>query len=167
MKKSPRDIDALLEIEHEDAVLSTFMLFVQAAQAVLKYADACLYRKTRLSVSKLVILKALASSSRAMMPSEIAEWTNTERHNITALVGRMKQDGLVTAERNSSDRRVVNIKLTDRGRKVLSQAMPVAREVVNQVMLSITEGDAGLLKEKLRILRQNAHHGLRGFAKGS
>jgi len=76
----------------------------------------------------------------------------------------MKQDRLVTAERNSSDKRLVNITLTDKGREVLSQAMPVAREIVDQMMLSITEGDAALLKEKLRILRQNAHYGLEGFA---
>lgn len=157
-------MDRLIEVEHKDTLLSAFILFVQTAQAVLKYADACLYRKTRLSVSKLIVLRALASSSRAMMPSEIAEWTNTERHNITALVGRMKQDRLVTAERNSSDKRLVNITLTDKGREVLSQAMPVAREIVDQMMLSITEGDAALLKEKLRILRQNAHYGLEGFA---
>ena len=157
-------MNRLIEVDHEDTVLSTFILFVQTAQAVLKYADGYLYRKTRLSVAKLIVLQTLASTSRAMMPSEIAEWTNTERHNITALVGRMKQDGLVTAERNSSDKRVVNIKLTDKGRKVLSQAMPVAREVVNQVMSSITEGDMVLLREKLRILRQNAHYGLGGFA---
>jgi DNA-binding MarR family transcriptional regulator len=151
---------SLIEIDHKDAVLSTFMLFVQTAQAVLKYVDAYLYRKTRLSVSKLIVLKALDSSNRAMMPSEIAEWTNTERHNITALASRMKQEGLVVAERNSNDKRLVDISLTDKGREVLSQAMPVAQEVVNQVMLSITEGDAALLKEKLRILRQNAHYGL-------
>ena len=145
----------MIEIDHEDDTLSTFILFVQTAQVVLKYADAYLYRKARLSVSKLVVLKALASNG-AMMPSKIAEWTNTERHNITALANRMKQDGLVTTERSSSDKRLVNIKLTDKGREALSKAMPVSQEVVNQVMLSITEGDAALLKEKLTILRQNA-----------
>jgi len=153
-------MDRLIEVDHEDAVLSTFILFVQTAQAVLKYADAYLYRKTRLSVSKLIVLKALAINSEGMMPSKIAEWTSTERHNITALVGRMKQEGLVTTERNSSNKRFVNIKLTDKGREVIGQAIPVAEEVVNQVMLSITEDDAALLKEKLRILRQNAHYGL-------
>jgi len=157
----------LIEVDHEDAVLSTFILFVQTARAVLKYADSYLYRKTRLSVSKLIVLKTLASNKWSMMPSEIAEWTGTERHNITALVNRMKQDGLVTAEHNSSDKRFVNIKLTDKGREALSQAMPVAQEVVNQVMLSITEGDAALLKDKLTILRQNAHYGLEHVAKHS
>ena len=76
----------------------------------------------------------------------------------------MKQDGLVTTERNSSDKRLVNVTLTDKGREVLSRAMPVAKEIVNQVMLSIDEGDTALLEKYLRTLRQNAHYGLEGFA---
>jgi DNA-binding MarR family transcriptional regulator len=157
-------MDRLIEIDLEDVVLSTFMLFMQTAQAVLKYTDAYLYRKARLSVSKLIVLKVLAINSQGMMPSKIAEWTGTERNNITALVSRMKQEGLVTTERNRRDKRLVNIKLTDKGREVLSQAIPVAQEVVNQVMSSITESDAALLKEKLKVLRQNAHQGLEGSA---
>ena len=117
-------------------------------------------------MSKLIVLKAIDSKGGVMVPSEIARWTNTERHNITALVNRMKKDGLVTAKRDSNDKRRINIKLTAKGRKVLSQAMPVAEEVVNQVMSSITEGDAALLKEKLTILRQNAHRGLEALGKG-
>ncbi len=45
--------------------------------------------------------------------------------------------------------------------------MPVAREVVNQVMRSISKGDVILLEEFLRLLRQNAHYGLEHVAKGS
>jgi DNA-binding MarR family transcriptional regulator len=153
-------MERLIEIDLEDVVLSTFMLFVQTAQAVLKYTDAHLYRKTRLSVSKLIVLKALAINGEGMMPSRLAEWTGTERHNITALASRMKREGLVTTKRNSKDKRFVNIKLTDKGQEVLKQAIPVAQEVVNQVMLSITKDDAVLLKEKLTTLRQNAHRGL-------
>ena len=155
-----KDVARLIEIDHEDTVLRAFMLFVQTGQIVLKYVDAYLYRKTRLSVSKLIILKALDSSSRAMRPSELANWTNTERHNITALISRMKKEGLVTAERDSRSKKFVNINLTDEGRQVLRHAIPVAEEIVDQLMLSTTDGDAALLEEKLRILRQNAYHGL-------
>jgi len=150
----------LIDIEHEDTILRTFILFVQTARAVLKYADADLYRKARLSIIKLIVLRVLASNNRVMTPSEVAEWTQTERHNITALVNRMKQGGLVAAERSSSDKRLVNISITEKGQEVLSQAMPVAREIINQVMSSLTEGDAALLEKSLRTLRQNAYHGL-------
>ena len=97
----------------------------------MEYADAYLYRRNRLSVSKLVILKALDTSG-TMMPSKIAEWTNTERHNITTLANRMNQQGLVTTECNSSNKRLVNIKLTEKGPTTLSKAMPVEQEVVNK-----------------------------------
>ena len=157
----------MIDVEHEDAVLRTFILFVQTAQAVLKYADAHLYRKARLSTIKLIVLLGLASNNGVMTPSEIAEWTQTERHNITALVKRMGRDGIVTTERNSSDKRRVNVTLTDKGREVLSQAMPVAKEVVSQVMLSITEGDVVRLEKSLRVLRQNAHDAIEHLAKGA
>ena len=148
-------------------MLRTFILFVQTARAVLKYADAHLYRKVHLSTIKLIVLRVLASNNGVMTPSEVAEWTQTERHNITALVDRMRRDGLVTTERNSSDKRLVNVTLTDKGRDVLSRAMLVATEVVNQVMLSISEDDAALLEKPLRLLRQNAHDGLEHVAKRS
>jgi len=154
----------LIDVDHEDTVLRTFILFVQTARSILKYADSRLYRKARLSVVKLIALRALASNNGVMTPSQIAEWTQTEPHNITGLIDRMRQDGLVTAERDSSDRRLVNVALTDKGQEVLSQAMLTAREVVNQVMSSIAEGDAALLEKQLRVLRQNAHHGFEGFA---
>lgn len=79
----------------------------------------------------------------------------------------MKREGLVTAERNNRDKRFVNITLTDKGREVLGQTMPVAREIVNQVMSSTTEGDAILLEKLLRVLRQNTHRGLEQGARHS
>ena len=157
----------MIIVDHEDAVLRTFILFVQTAQAVLKYADAYLYRKTRLSIIKLIVLRTLASNGGVMRPSKIAEWTQTKRHNITTLIDRMRQEGLITAERSTSDKRLVNVTLTDKGQEVLSQAMPVAKEVIDQVMWSISEGDAVLLEKSLGVLRQNAYHGLEDVTKHS
>ncbi len=156
-----------IDVGHEDTILRIFVLFVQTAREVLKYADTYLYRKVRLSIIKLIVLRVLVSNNRAMTSSEVAEWTQTERHNITALVNRMKQEGLVAAERNSSDKRLVNISITEKGREVLRRSTPIAKEVVNQVMLSISKGDAALLEKRLRVLRQNAHDGLEHVAKRS
>jgi DNA-binding MarR family transcriptional regulator len=59
----------------------------------------------------------------------------------------------------------VNVTLTDKGWETLNRAMPVAEEIVDQVMSSIDEGDAALLEKHLRTLRQNAHQGLEHIAK--
>jgi len=72
----------------------------------------------------------------------------------------MKKEGLVVAKHSRKDRRSVNITLTDKGREVLMQAMPVAREVVDQVMSPITDYDTLLLEKLLRGLRQNTYNNL-------
>ena len=157
----------MIDVDHDDSILRTFILFVQAADAVKKYADAYFYKKARLSIIKFMVLRILAANGGSLTPSEIAEWTFRERHNITTLVNRLEKDGLVRAERNDKDRRFVNIILTDKGRKVLTQATPVAWDIVKQVMLSIGEGDALLLEKALGVLKRNAHDGLEHVAKHS
>ena len=135
----------MIDVDLEDPIWRTSILFLQTAQAVLKAADAYLYRKARLSIIKLVTLQVLVSNNGVMTPSALAEWTQTERHNITALVNRMKRDGLLTSERSTKDKRVVNVIITDKGREVLKQTMPVAREFVDEIMSSITEINATLI----------------------
>ena len=95
-----------------------------------------------------------------MRPSEIAEWVSRERHDITTLIDRLERDGLVRTEHSDKDRRTKNVILTDKGRSVLTETTPTARDIVNRVMLSISESDAILLERLLKTLRQNAHEGL-------
>lgn len=156
----------LIDVNLEDTKSRAFILFVQTADAVLKYADARFYM-TGLSLMKFVVLQILAVNGGTMTPSEIAEWTLRERHSITTLVDRMRKDGLVKTEPHSTDKRSINVTLTDKGREVLSHAAPAAQEIVNQVMLSIGEGDAAALEKSLIVLRQNAHHGLEHVSKRS
>ena len=156
-----------IDVTLDDVILRTFIMFVQTAHTVLKYADAHFYRKTGFSAIKFIVLDALAVNGWSMRPSEIAEWTYRERHNITTLVDRLKRDGLVRTTRNNADKRLVNVKLTDKGREARNRAMPVEREIVDQVMLSISEDDTVLLEKTLRVLRQNAHNGLRDIARRS
>ena len=152
----------MININHEDAVLRSYILFVQTARSASRYADAHLYRKARLSIIKFIALQALVSNNGVMIPTAIAEWTQTERHNITTLIRRMEKEGLVTIEHSTVDKRNVNVILTDKGREVHSRAMPVAKEVVDQVMLSVPKNDSVLLEKILAGMRQSAEH---GFAK--
>ena len=115
-----------IDVTPDDIILRTFILFVQTAHAVLKYTDAHFYRKTGLSAIKFIVLRGLAFNGGSMRPSEIAKWTYRERHNITTLVDRLKRDGFVETNRNSKDRRVTTVTLTDKGQHVLSEATPVS-----------------------------------------
>ena len=157
----------MIEVNHHDTILRTFILFAQSARAALKYADSTLYRETNLSLIKFIVLQSLVTNGGTMTASQLAEWTSTERHNITTLVDRMAKDEIITAQRDIRDKRFVNITLTDKGIQLLNQARPVARKVVDQVMLSIDEGDALVLEKLLSVLRRNADHCLEKVPKHS
>ena len=150
----------MVDVDHEDSILRTFILFTQASDAVMKYANAHFYRKNSLSTIKFMVLQILSANGGTMAPSEIAEWTSRERHNITTLIDRLERDGLVRTERSDKDRRFKNVMLTDKGRSVLTETVLTAREIVNQTMFSMSENDVALLERLLRILRKNAHDGL-------
>ena len=156
----------MIDIHHDDASLRTFILFVQTADAVLKYSDAHFYKKARLSSIKYTTLRILAVNGGTMTPSEIARWTLREKHNITTLIDRLERDELIVTERSKKDRRSINVILTDKGREVLDQAIPVARDIVNQVMSSTSKNDVVELEKLLGVLRQNAHAGLERVAEG-
>jgi MarR family transcriptional repressor of emrRAB len=158
-----KKVKPFIEVDLDDPVLNAYMLFVQTADAVDKYADASFYQKARLSAAKYVVLQVLAANEGSMTPSQIAHWTLRERHNITTLVARMQKDRLVRTERNAGDKRFVNVTLTDEGRKSLARAAPVAREIVTQVMASVGERSITHLIKSMNILRRNAHEGLSGL----
>ena len=69
-----KKVHRLKNVDHEDRILRTFILFVQAADATMKYANAHFYRKEGLSVIKVIVLRVLAANGGTMTPSEIALW---------------------------------------------------------------------------------------------
>ena len=153
------------EIPHGDTIGKTLMLLTQTARLISKYVDAYFYKKARFSFTKFMALKILESRNGVMTPTQIAEWTQTELHNITTLVARLKKEDLVFTQRSDIDKRNVNVFLTDKGRMVLNQVTPVARELIDQIMSSITETDALKLSQILEVLRDNAYGGLESITR--
>ncbi|MFC2032130.1 MarR family winged helix-turn-helix transcriptional regulator [Chloroflexota bacterium] len=157
----------IAEIPHGEIIGKTLMLFTQTARLISKYIDVEFYNKVHLSFIKFLVLTTLASRNGVMTPTQIAEWSQTELHNITTLVARLKKEGLVYTERSDIDKRSVNVFLTDKGRTVQNLAMPVARELIDKIMSSITETDALIFTQMLEVLRDNTYGGLESIARDS
>ncbi len=149
----------ILDIKTPEADARIFMIFIQTADAVQKYADAVLYR-AGLSVTKLMVLQVLELNGGTMTPSEIARWTAREKHNITTLVRRLQKGGLVSVKRDSDDKRYVRITLTDKGRATIKKTLPAAMSIVKKVMPPLSDSQADMLESSLKTLRENAYNEL-------
>lgn len=148
----------MIPITHEKPVVRTFMVFTQLAGATLKYIDNRFYRELRISLVKYTVLQGLTISGGSAKHSELASWTNTKKHNITALVARMKEDQLVTTEWSKTDKRVNKVVLTDKGREVYQQATPIGRRIVQELMQGIGARDARELERMFNIIKENVEH---------
>jgi DNA-binding MarR family transcriptional regulator len=137
----------------------------ETSRLVNKYIDAYFYRKARFSFIKFMVLKVLATKNGVMTPTEIAEWTQTERHNITTLIRRLMKEDLVLTKPSDKDRRSTEVILTDKGQEKLKEVMPVANELIDQIMSSFTEADAEKFSQMLELLRGNAYDGLDSITK--
>jgi DNA-binding MarR family transcriptional regulator len=146
---------ALFMVDLEETNARTFILFIQTAELVLKYSEAALNR-AGLSLVKLMVLQVLVSHGGSLPPSKIARLLYREKHDITTLIRRLEKDHLVKIERNTRDRRSIDVTVTGKARRVLIDIGPVSRDIMKQVMAAIPDSSLGLMEGLLKQLRQNA-----------
>jgi DNA-binding MarR family transcriptional regulator len=100
-------------------------------------------------VSTLKILEAVGELSL----SELSERMSARNSTVTGIVDRMERDGLVVRERSSTDRRVVIIRATEKGRDIAVGVPLGAMEIFSSALRSLKEGDR---RELRRILSELA-----------
>ena len=148
---------------NRESFVQAFVLFSQVARSVFKYADSYFYKKANISLAKFVVLQALLVSDRNVTVNDIALFAQTEPHNISTLINRMKKEGLVTTKQGKLNKRVVNVELTDKGTDVITKAQPVARQIVDQVMVTTTEDNLAVFLKQLNIMNKNTYDALGRF----
>ena len=77
--------------------------------------------------------------------SEIAERMVTRDPDITRLVDRLEDRGLVQRVRSEEDRRVVNVRITAKGSKTLADLEPVVAQLEKNLLANFSE-------ERLKLL---------------
>lgn len=87
-----------------------------------------LSRKYSLTMPQYLLLLA-AMYGDATTLGGLAEELNCSRGNLTGVADRLERDGWLVRERSSEDRRVVNIRLTEKGTKVWEIRRELAKEM--------------------------------------
>lgn len=86
---------------------------------------------------------------------ELAKRTGTMEPTALTAINAMTREGLVTRVRNKHDRRKQNIYLSERGRALKSELLPLAVDVVNQATSGFSERETTLLLAFLRDIQRN------------
>jgi DNA-binding MarR family transcriptional regulator len=133
------DIDAILE--------AIVYLYTESRRLTKELA-----RQVDLTGPQLTTLKMLEGVGDLSL-SELSERIRAQNSTVTGIIDRMEREGLVVRTRSTEDRRVVKIKLTDKGARIAQAIALEPMEVFRGALESLSAPEA---HELLQILTKIA-----------
>jgi DNA-binding MarR family transcriptional regulator len=128
-----RPEDALDPDRVIEAIVDAFEPVLAAQRRVL----AAVWQDRSVSKLNLHILMLLLAHGPQPM-SRLAALASVALPNLTGIIGRMEELGLVVREADASDRRLVVIRPTDRGRGCAEEIQSVRRDELRRILRTLT-----------------------------
>ncbi|MGE5672523.1 MAG: MarR family winged helix-turn-helix transcriptional regulator [Mycobacterium leprae] len=104
------------------------------ADLVEKRCHRFLSRKYGLTMPQYQLLLAAVYGDATTLGS-LADELNCSRGNLTGVADRLERDGWLVRERSTEDRRVVNIRLTEKGNMVWEVKRELAKELTEMAKI--------------------------------
>jgi DNA-binding MarR family transcriptional regulator len=109
-----------------------------------------------ISPSQFNILNVLRDNSDGLTQMELSRLLITHRSNVTGLVDRLEERGLIQRKDNPDDRRAYRVVLTAAGRKLINQILPEYHEAAETIWGKFPAKRAKHLAADLAKLGENA-----------
>ena len=128
--------------------------------AVRSCAEAAL-TPFRLTPTQFLLLYRVQESAGASS-AELARAVGVRPQSIVDLIGPLEREGLIKRREAPEHRRILRITLTAAGKRLLAQAIPVARQLEEELLSNLSPQEAAQLQGGLTKLLANAqaHHSL-------
>ncbi len=140
---APPSGDARPEV---DSIVETIIYLYTESRRLTKG----MAREVGLTGPQLTVIKLLESFDNLSL-SSLSERIRAQNSTVTGIIDRMEREGLVRRERSTVDRRVVHIKLSDKGQKLARQIQVEPMEIFREALASLSQAD---LRDLLRIMNK-------------
>jgi len=119
-------------------------------------ASRVFFEPWNLSPSQFNILNLLHLHPDGLSQSELSRFLIMHRSNLTGLVDRLEQRGLVERQEVAEDRRAYRVVLTQAGAKLVREILPAYYAGAEQVLADMSERRAGEWVKELARASENA-----------
>jgi len=139
----------ITETEHRTAELPLLSVLPQIHSLVMSCADLRSYGFTK---SQLIIFAALAHSGRLRM-TQVAVILSSSKEQATRTVAQLVDDGYVAREQGMDNRRMVYVRLTDKGQELLDRwCVEFRRRLAARLDARLAPGEQEELAQSLHSL---------------
>jgi len=129
-----------------DAIVETIIYLYTESRRLTKG----LASQFGLTGPQLTVIKLLETFDDLSL-SSLSERIRAQNSTVTGIIDRMEREGLVRRERSTSDRRVVHIRLSDKGQALAREIQVEPMEIFRGALLSLPGAD---LRDLLRIMNK-------------
>lgn len=112
-----------------------FVLYAEGRRLALRAAS-----RFGLTPAQLGVLKALERAGEAGQ-SDLGERLRMGASTVTGIIDRMERDGLLARSRDGADRRVVKVRLTDRGARLAGRIRFDPMEVLGEAVAGLSPAE--------------------------
>ena len=127
--------------------------FVMAVAQQFPFGDHGSERSGR---GQMGILRVLADAPAGLTNAEIAEILDIRPSSVSATLNRLEDGGLIEREPSAHDKRVVIVRLSDRGREMADHRAQGTSDLADQLFGNLTDDERDQLQHLLDKLRANA-----------
>jgi MarR family transcriptional regulator, organic hydroperoxide resistance regulator len=142
----PPHADAAQARPEIDSIVETIIYLYTESRRLTKG----MAREVGLTGPQLTVIKLLETFSDLSL-SSLSERIRAQNSTVTGIIDRMEREGLVRRERSTTDRRVVHIRLSDKGQRLARQIQVEPMEIFRGALLGLSSQD---LKDLLRIMNK-------------
>jgi MarR family transcriptional repressor of mepA len=143
------EADSLLD----DATFFSLLAITQAGMWILNDLESQL-REFGLSHGRLsMLLVALDDCNQPVHANRLASMLGKSKPTVSNMLARLQSDGLMESRTDDTDLRAKRLLLTDKGRLLLSQVIPVVNQRARQLAEGIGTDDKQALVRILSRLR--------------
>lgn len=131
-----------------DQILEAILYLYTESRRVTKE----LARSVQLTGPQLTVLKMLEGLGDLSL-TELSERIRAQNSTVTGIIDRMEREGLVLRARSTEDRRVVKIRLTEKGLRIAREVSVEPMEIFRGALDSLSVSE---MRELLKILTKIA-----------
>ena len=139
------------KFEAENLILTTWLM-VHRVDAMLKICEDKLFGEYKLNSERYVVLVTIQYLGGSAKPSEIARWLQRSPNSISMLADRMVRAGLIKRTRDTKDRRVVHLTISDKGKDALKPAILAGWEFIRETLSPLSHEDRRTLISLLKMI---------------
>ena len=154
-----------MSLEIELCLKKPFTLLEHEALLNIYYSASCLKKKageflrpfglTDVQFNLMMLLKYQTDQEDGLSQAQLSNMMLVNRANITSLIDRMEKADLVIRTHAPSDRRTNIVKLTNRGRQLLSEIEPLYTKEVKRIMAVLKQQEQKIVIGMLEKIRGN------------